>query len=72
VSEWTSEPRWPELPDPPGEGVVILHLALLVERGWELEPADCDCCRYAALLLRDADGLDFARRIEALETGAGQ
>jgi hypothetical protein len=61
------EARWPELPDPPSEGLVILHLARLVERGWELEPTSCDCCRYAALLLRDADGLDFSRRASAPE-----
>lgn len=61
------EPRWPELPDPPSEGLVILHLARLVERGWELSPDDCDCCRYASLLLRDADGLEFAKALPARE-----
>lgn len=64
------EPRWPELPDPPSEGLVILHLARLVERGWELSPDDCDCCRYASLLLRDADaGLDFAKSLRAAQEG---
>jgi hypothetical protein len=49
-----SEPRWPELPDPPSEGVVILHLAVLIQRRGDMAPDDCDCCRYASLLLRDA------------------
>jgi hypothetical protein len=51
----SGEPRWPELPDPPAAGTVILHLARLVQHGEELAPANCDCCRYASLLLRDAD-----------------